>query len=60
MKAALVRVLKAAADHLPDALMFGGAVLVSIGAGQVYGPAGWIVAGVFSMAAGVVLARGGL
>jgi uncharacterized protein YjeT (DUF2065 family) len=48
-----------AATHswLPDALMTAGAVAVSVGAGMVYRPAGWIVAGIFSLVAGVILAK---
>lgn len=48
-----------AAGWLPDALMVSGAAAVSAGAGMVYPPAGWIVAGVFALAAGYMSARGG-
>lgn len=48
-----------AATWLPDALMVGGAAGFSYGAGLVYAPAAWLVGGLFSLAAGVVLARGG-
>lgn len=46
------------AGWLPDALMVGGAVSIAWGAGQVYAPAGAIVAGLFALAAGIVLSRG--
>lgn len=46
------------ASWLPDALMLSGAGAVSAGAGMVYLPAGWIVAGAFSMAFGWMVARG--
>lgn len=49
----------AAAGFLPDALMLGGAGGVSYGAWLVYGPAGYVVGGLFALVAGVVLARGG-
>jgi hypothetical protein len=55
----LQKMLAAAAGHLPDGLMVGGAGAVSYGAGLVYAPAGWMVAGVFLMAAGYLAARGG-
>lgn len=47
-----------AAGWLPDVLMVSGAVAVSVGTGMVYFPAGWIVAGLFSLAAGYMTARG--
>jgi hypothetical protein len=47
-----------AADSGPDALMLAGAGAVSYGAGLVYAPAGWIVAGLFALVGGVILARG--
>lgn len=43
---------------LPDALIIGGAGLVSYGAWLVYQPAGFTVAGVLCIAAGWLLARG--
>lgn len=49
----------AAASSLPDVLMVAGAGAISVGAGMVYLPAGWIVAGLFTMAAGYLSARGG-
>ena len=49
----------AAGDLLPDVLMIGGAAAVSVGAGMVYSPAGWIVGGLFALAAGWIGARGG-
>lgn len=48
----------AAAGFLPDALMIGGAGGISYGAWLVYGPAGYVVAGAFSLLAGYKLARG--
>lgn len=48
----------AAAGFLPDALMLGGAGGVSYGAALVYLPAGYVVGGLFALAAGVMLARG--
>jgi hypothetical protein len=47
-----------AADWLPDALMVAGAGAVSFGAGRVFEPAGWIVAGVFALVGGWLLSRG--
>lgn len=44
---------------LPDSLMAGGAVAVAYGAGLVYAPAGFIVAGAFALVAGWLLAKGG-
>lgn len=44
----------AAASSLPDVLMVAGAGAISVGAGMVYLPAGWIVAGLFALAAGVL------
>lgn len=49
----------AAASWLPDALMAAGAASVAAGAGMVYRPAGWIVAGIFALAFGWMVARGG-
>lgn len=48
----------AAAGFLPDALMLAGAGGISYGAWLVYVPAGYVVGGLFALAAGVVLARG--
>lgn len=42
----------------PDALMVVGAVGVSWGAASIYPPAGFIVAGLFCLVAGVLLSRG--
>jgi hypothetical protein len=42
---------------LPDALMIGGAAALSYGASLVYFPAGFIVAGLLLMTAGVLAAR---
>ena len=43
---------------LIDAVAVAGAVLLSVGAGQVYTPAGLIVGGICCIAAAVVIARG--
>lgn len=43
---------------LPDFLMVGGVGAMSYGAWMVYEPAGAIVAGVFMLIAGILLARG--
>jgi hypothetical protein len=48
-----------AANWLPDALMTAGAGAASYGAWMVYPPAGFIVGGLFGLAAGWILARGG-
>jgi len=50
---------QAALSWLPDLLMLAGACSVSVGAGMIYAPAGYVVGGLLSLAAGVVLARGG-
>lgn len=44
-------------DWLPDALMLAGAGGIAYGAGMVYTPAGFIVAGAFALAAGWLLSR---
>lgn len=49
--------MKRIAQHLPDALMVAGAASVAFGAWLVYPPAGWIVGGVLTLAAGVLAAR---
>lgn len=49
---------KAVTGWFPDALMVAGAAAVSCGAGMVYQPAGCVVAGLFLLAAGWLLARG--
>jgi hypothetical protein len=55
--------IRAAADQLasllPDALLVAGAAAVAWGAHQVYAPAGYVVGGLFLLAGGVVLSRGG-
>jgi len=50
---------QAALSWLPDLLMLAGACSVSVGAGMIYAPAGYVVGGLLSLVAGVVLARGG-
>lgn len=59
MKKHLQKMLAAAAGSFPDALMVSGAGGVSYGAARMYEPAGWIVAGLFLLAAGWLAARGG-
>lgn len=59
IKTKLLAALALAGTALPDALMVGGAGVVSYGAGLVYAPAGYIAAGVFALVAGWFLARGG-
>lgn len=51
--------IKTLRGWLPDALMVGGAASISYGAALVYMPAGWVVAGLFGLAGGVLLSRGG-
>lgn len=58
MKQHLQRIATLAAGWLPDVLMLTGAASVSWGARLVYEPAGWVVAGVFALAGGVLLSRG--
>lgn len=59
MKHTLQTIAARAAGWLPDALMVGGAGGVSYGAGMVYAPVGFIVAGGFALLAGYLLARRG-
>lgn len=44
---------------VPDALMLAGVAAISYGAAQVYAPVGWIVAGGFAFAFGLLAARRG-
>lgn len=46
-------------SNLPDLLLIGGACAVSLGFGMVYEPVGYIVGGLFALAAGVLLAKKG-
>lgn len=48
----------AAAGWIPDGLMVCGAGAVAYGAGMVYPPAGFVVGGLFLLAAGWLTARG--
>jgi hypothetical protein len=57
MKQKLQAAREIAGSWLPDALLTAGAGAVSCGAGMVYLPAGWIVAGLFALAGGWLLAR---
>lgn len=59
MKQHLATLAAKAATWVPDALMVGGAVGISYGAGLIYQPAAWLVGGAFALGAGVLLARGG-
>jgi hypothetical protein len=49
--------MKMLRELLPDALMLSGACAISFGAGQMYLPAGWIVAGGFAFGVGWLAAR---
>lgn len=49
--------MKSILSAVPDALILAGSASVSYGAWAIYPPAGWIVCGVFALAAGIVLAR---
>ena len=49
--------MKQITNHLPDALMVGGAAALAYGAGLFHPAAGFIVGGLLSMAAGVLAAR---
>ncbi len=50
---------QAMAGLAPDALLAGGAGAVSFGVGRIHEPSGVIVAGLFLLAAGWAMARGG-
>lgn len=43
--------------YLPDVLMVAGGACLSYGASLAWQPAGWIIAGLLTLAAGVLLAR---
>jgi hypothetical protein len=58
IKEHLKRGALAAAGQIPDALMVAGAASISVGAGMVYTPAGFIVGGVFLLLAGWLTAKG--
>lgn len=49
--------MKHLTDHLPDILMVGGAAALSFGSGLIHPAAGFIVGGMLTMAAGVLMAR---
>ena len=53
------RALDRLAAALPTALLLAGAGTAAVGIGLIYLPAGVIAAGVLSIAAGVLLIRGG-
>ena len=59
MKKILQRIVATGADWLPDAMILAGAASISWGARMVYEPAGFVVAGVFALAGGLVLVWGG-
>lgn len=59
IKEQLKSAAKAVAGWMPDACMTAGAGAVAYGASLVYQPAGYVVGGVFLLAAGWLLARGG-
>lgn len=59
MREKLKKALAGAAAALPTALLLSGAGTVAVGAGLIYLPAGVIALGLLSMAAGVILIRGG-
>lgn len=50
--------MKQLASLVPDLLMVGGAVAISFGAWMMYAPAGYVVGGLLSLVAGVIMARG--
>jgi hypothetical protein len=54
----LQRLQELAHSGLPDALMVLGAAGIAVGAWMVYQPAGWVVGGGFSLAAGWLMSRG--
>jgi len=45
-------------DHIANTLIVTGAVLVALGAGMVFAPAGVVTFGVFCIGGGVILAMG--
>jgi 8-oxo-dGTP pyrophosphatase MutT (NUDIX family) len=51
------QITKAVRDLVPDTLMLAGIGCMSYGAGLIYIPAGWIVAGGFAFAFGLLAAR---
>jgi hypothetical protein len=58
MKQALLKTAAELASWVPDALLVAGGVAVSYGASLVYEPAGYVVGGLFLLAAGWLTARG--
>lgn len=57
LKALAARAAPAAAALAPDVAGVGGGALVAFGAHQVYGPAGWIIAGVELLVAAILVGR---
>lgn len=45
--------LSKAKNFLPHATITAGSSAIVVGVGQIYGPAGWIVAGIFLVLAGL-------
>lgn len=58
MKQKLLKIAANAGAWTPDLLLVVGAGSVSYGAGMVYEPAGWMVGGLFALAAGWLLSKG--
>lgn len=50
--------MKHLASLVPDLLMVGGAIAISVGAWMIYPPAGCVVGGLLALIAGVIMARG--
>jgi len=59
MQEKLLAIRSLVAAWLPDGLMVGGAAAVSYGTWLVHSPAGYIVAGVLAIVAGIMAARAG-
>lgn len=51
------KLMTVAAEWWPDAVMVAGAGAISYGASLIYLPSGWIVGGLFGIAAGVLGSR---
>lgn len=57
LKSAIVATPAALRGLAPDGMMLAGIAAISHGAWLIYSPAGWVVAGGFSLGFGVLLAR---
>lgn len=55
----LAAIRAASVSNIPDAMLIGGAVSVSYGSWLVYEPAGFIVAGLLLLVAGVLASKAG-